>query len=63
MGPSAGDGQTGAVTDDVEFRADRADREPGAGLLRAMAEEMAGVYDGMDLNGAAELCFIISCSY
>ena len=35
----------------VDFRRDRADREPGAGLLRAMAEELAGVYDNFDLNG------------
>lgn len=35
----------------VDFRPDRADRDPGAGLLRAMAEELAGVYDNFDLSG------------
>jgi GNAT superfamily N-acetyltransferase len=36
----------------VEFRAERADQEPGVGLLRAMAVEIAAVYDGLDLNSA-----------
>jgi len=37
--------------DPLEFRRDRSDREPGSGLLRAMAEEIAVVYDNLDLNG------------
>ena len=34
----------------VDFRPDRADREPGAALLQAMVDEMRDVYDGLDLR-------------
>jgi GNAT superfamily N-acetyltransferase len=35
----------------VEFRSERSDREPGAGLLQAMIDELREVYDGLDLRG------------
>lgn len=35
----------------IEFRPDRSDREPGAGLLQAMVDELREVYDGLDLRG------------
>jgi len=34
----------------VEFRAARADEAPGAELLWAMKEEMAELYEGLDLD-------------
>ena len=34
----------------VEFRANRSDREPGAGLVQAMIDELREVYDGLDLR-------------
>ena len=36
----------------LEFRACRIDEEPAAGLLQAMREEIAALYDGVDLDGA-----------
>ena len=36
----------------VEFRLARPDEEPGSTLLRAMSDEIAELYDGLDLNGA-----------
>jgi GNAT superfamily N-acetyltransferase len=36
----------------IDFQPGRVDREPGAGLLRAMRDEMAEVYCGLDLNAA-----------
>lgn len=35
----------------IEFRSDRSDRDPGAGLLRAMVDELREVYEGLDLRG------------
>lgn len=34
----------------VEFRAGRADQEPGSSLIQAMRDEMAALYDDLDID-------------
>ena len=34
----------------IDFRAGRADEEPGASLLQAMGDEIADLYDGLELD-------------
>jgi GNAT superfamily N-acetyltransferase len=35
----------------IDFRASRADEEPGAALVQGMRDEIAALYDGLDLDG------------
>ncbi len=35
----------------LDFRHCRADQEPGAGLVQQMRDEIAALYDGLDLDG------------